>query len=69
MDHYHSPLALDAALNTLTTRRHARKRQRLNIDEQQRAAILDADREVLQHHHVTRSGLDSIKTLAGNDRR
>ena len=58
-------LALDAALIALTTRRHARKRQRLNIDEQQKAAILDADREVLQHHHVTRSGLDSIKTLAG----
>ena len=57
-------LALDAALITLTTRRHARRQQRLNNDEQQKAAILDADRKVLWHHHVTRSGLDSIKTLA-----
>ena len=57
-------LALDAALITLTTRRHARKRQRLKNDEQQKAAILDADREVLWHHRVTRSGLDSVKTLA-----
>ena len=57
-------LALDAALITLTTRRHARRQQRLNDDEQQKAAILDADRKVLWHHHVTRSGLDSIKTLA-----
>ena len=57
-------LALDAALIALTTRRHARKQQRLNNDEQQKAAILDADRKVLWHHHLTRSGLDSIKTLA-----
>ena len=57
-------LALDAALITLTTRRHARKRQQLKNDEQQKAAILDADREVLWHHRVTRSGLDSVKTLA-----
>ena len=57
-------LALDAALITLTTRRHARRQQRLNDDEQQKAAILDADRKVLWHHHVTRSGLDSTKTLA-----
>jgi ATP-binding cassette subfamily B protein RaxB len=57
-------LALDAALITLTTRRHARRQQRLTNDEQQKAAILDADRKVLWHHHVTRSGLDSINTLA-----
>ena len=56
-------LALDAALITLTTRRHARKQQRLTNDEPQKAAILDADRKLLWHHHVTRSSLDSIKTL------
>ena len=49
----------------MTTRCHARKQQRLNNDEQQKAAILDADRKVVWHHHMTRSGLDSIKTLAG----
>ena len=57
-------LALDAALITLATRRQARKRRWLSLEEQQKAATLDADREVHWHHRVTQFRPDSTKTLA-----